>query len=128
MTTLFTNARLIDPEAKTETLGALLVKDGKIAEIYDDPDAYGNHMGIICNSYGKYLAPASSISASRSANPVSVTRKVSALQVWPPLPVASLQWSPAPTPCPPSTPRKFWNLSPAGPTKMPPCACYQCPP
>jgi dihydroorotase len=38
LTTLFTNARLIDPEALTETLGALLVKDGKIAEIFDHPD------------------------------------------------------------------------------------------
>ena len=33
MTLLFTNARLIDPEAGTDSLGALLVQDGKIAEI-----------------------------------------------------------------------------------------------
>ncbi|MEE9387378.1 MAG: dihydroorotase [Paracoccaceae bacterium] len=57
MTTLFTNARLIDPEAQTEILGALLVKDGKIAEIYDDPGAYGNHMEFICDAQGKCLAP-----------------------------------------------------------------------
>ncbi len=57
MTTLFTNTRLIDPEAGTDTIGALLVEDGKIAKIYDDPDAYGNHMEFICNSYGKCLAP-----------------------------------------------------------------------
>ena len=33
MTLLFINARLIDPEAGTDSLGALLVQDGKIAEI-----------------------------------------------------------------------------------------------
>ena len=33
MTLLFINARLIDPEAGTDSLGAMLVKDGKIAEI-----------------------------------------------------------------------------------------------
>ena len=33
MTLLFTNARLIDPEAGTDSLGVLLVQDGKIAEI-----------------------------------------------------------------------------------------------
>ncbi|CUH87734.1 Dihydroorotase [Phaeobacter sp. CECT 5382] len=32
MTLLFTNARLINPEAGTDSLGALLVQDGKIAE------------------------------------------------------------------------------------------------
>ena len=33
MTLLFTNARLIDPEAGTDTLGALLILEGKIAEV-----------------------------------------------------------------------------------------------
>jgi len=33
MNTLFTNARLIDPEAGTDRLGALLVEDGRIKEI-----------------------------------------------------------------------------------------------
>ena len=36
MTTLFTNARLIDPEAGTELSGALLVEDGKIKEIFPE--------------------------------------------------------------------------------------------
>ena len=31
--TLFTNARLIDPDAGTDTMGALLVEDGRIKEI-----------------------------------------------------------------------------------------------
>ncbi|MEP2718726.1 MAG: dihydroorotase, partial [Pseudophaeobacter sp.] len=33
MTLLFINARLIDPEAGTDSPGALLVQDGKIAEV-----------------------------------------------------------------------------------------------
>ena len=33
MTTLLHNARLIDPEAGTETLGAVRISDGKITEI-----------------------------------------------------------------------------------------------
>lgn len=49
MTTL-TNARLIDPETGTETLGALRIKNGRIAEILP-PDA----KGIDCK--GKCLAP-----------------------------------------------------------------------
>ncbi|GAB4539233.1 MAG: dihydroorotase [Ruegeria sp.] len=35
--TLFTNARLIDPEAGTETLGALWVQNGRIAQVFDTP-------------------------------------------------------------------------------------------
>lgn len=57
---LLTNARLIDPEAGTETLGALLIKDGRINEILpldvDLTDAQfpaGNRLD--CG--GKYLAP-----------------------------------------------------------------------
>ena len=61
MTTLFTNTRLIDPEAGTETLGALLVKDGKIAEIFDNPDPdFGSDeipMEFRYNSDGRFLAP-----------------------------------------------------------------------
>jgi len=36
MTTLFTNARLIDPEYKTDSPGCLLVQNGTIAEIIRD--------------------------------------------------------------------------------------------
>jgi len=48
--TLLTNARLIDPEAGTETLGGLRIEDGLIAEIL--PEMSG---GIDCG--GKCLAP-----------------------------------------------------------------------
>ena len=34
--TLFTNARLIDPVALTDSLGALLVADGRIVEVYEE--------------------------------------------------------------------------------------------
>ena len=52
---LFTNARLIDPIALTDTLGALLVRDGKIVEIFESPpDAKGAQI-IDCG--GKCLAP-----------------------------------------------------------------------
>jgi dihydroorotase len=34
MTTLFKNARLIDPEAGTDSLGSLLVRDGSISEVF----------------------------------------------------------------------------------------------
>ena len=60
MTTLFTNARLIDPEAGSDEHGALLVRDGKIltcgdeAEILKDIDRAGLDI-VDCN--GKYLAP-----------------------------------------------------------------------
>ncbi|WP_425051471.1 dihydroorotase [Psychromarinibacter sp. S121] len=53
--TLFTNARLIDPEAGTDTIGALRVTGGRIAEILAGPaDATGD-MVIDCG--GKCLAP-----------------------------------------------------------------------
>jgi len=48
--TLLTNARLIDPETGTETLGAVKIENGVIAEIL--PEAQG---GIDCG--GKCLAP-----------------------------------------------------------------------
>ncbi len=60
MTTLFTNARLIDPEAGSDELGALLVRGGKIlacgeeAEILKDIDRAGLEI-VDCN--GKCLAP-----------------------------------------------------------------------
>ncbi len=54
--TLFTNARIIDPEAATDRIGSLLIRDGVIAEVsYDGtPDATGATV-IDCN--GKCLAP-----------------------------------------------------------------------
>ncbi len=37
MTTLFTNARCIDPEAGTDAKGALLVENGKVTETFPEP-------------------------------------------------------------------------------------------
>jgi len=57
---LLTNARLIDPEARTETLGALLIKDGRINEILPhDIDLNDNKfpVGNRIDCGGKYLAP-----------------------------------------------------------------------
>jgi dihydroorotase len=53
--TIFINARLIDPVAQTDTLGALRIRDGVIAEIYDTakPDV----KGTIVNCAGNCLAP-----------------------------------------------------------------------
>ncbi|MDQ1901085.1 dihydroorotase [Paracoccus sp. WLY502] len=51
--TLFTNARLIDPEAQTDALGNLLVRDGVIKGI--DIDAPEGATVIDCN--GRALAP-----------------------------------------------------------------------
>lgn len=59
MTTLLTNARLIDPEGLTETPGALVVADGKIAEVLTQPventDTFPAGKVIDCG--GKCLAP-----------------------------------------------------------------------
>jgi dihydroorotase len=53
--TLFTNARLIDPVALTDTVGALLMRDSKIIDVFDiNPDANGAQI-IDCG--GKCLAP-----------------------------------------------------------------------
>jgi len=54
--TLFTNARLIDPVALTDSIGALLVTDGVIAAVYDEakPDVAGATV-LDCN--GMCLAP-----------------------------------------------------------------------
>ena len=54
--TLFTNARLIDPVALTDSPGALLVEDGVIRKVYDTPAPDITGPAIIdCN--GKCLAP-----------------------------------------------------------------------
>ena len=50
MTLTLTNARIIDPEAGTETLGAVRIEDGVIAEILP-----ASSDGIDCK--GKCLAP-----------------------------------------------------------------------
>ncbi|MGB5835447.1 MAG: dihydroorotase [Albidovulum sp.] len=54
MTNLLTNARLIDPEAGTDTLGALLVKNGQIVGIGDVKAPKG---ATIIDCGGKCLAP-----------------------------------------------------------------------
>ena len=53
MSTLFTNARLIDPEAQTDQIGSLLVEDGKIIAI--NPTNVTADDTIDCG--GKCLAP-----------------------------------------------------------------------
>ena len=55
MTTLFINARLIDPEQSQDVLGCLLVQDGKIAEIGPDIKAPGDAKVVDCA--GMCLAP-----------------------------------------------------------------------
>ena len=52
---LFTNARLIDPVALTDSLGALLVRDGKIVDVYETAPAANGATVIDCG--GKCLAP-----------------------------------------------------------------------
>ncbi|WP_371169449.1 dihydroorotase [Aliiroseovarius sp. 2305UL8-7] len=51
MTTTFTNARLIDPEAGTDALGSLTIEDGVIAGVNT------GETGDIIDCGGKYLAP-----------------------------------------------------------------------
>ncbi len=53
--TIFINARLIDPVAQTDSLGALRVHDGMIAEIYEDPKP--DVSGTVVNCAGNCLAP-----------------------------------------------------------------------
>ena len=53
MSTLFTNARVIDPENQTDELGSLLIEDGKIAAV--NPENVTATETIDCG--GKALAP-----------------------------------------------------------------------
>ena len=54
--TLFINARLINPVTQTDGLGALRVRDGIIAEVYDTPNPeFGDATIVDCG--GKCLAP-----------------------------------------------------------------------
>ena len=54
--TLFTNARLIDPEAARESLGSLLIENGMIVAVYDDAATMDDSATVI-DCAGKYLAP-----------------------------------------------------------------------
>ncbi|SFR97866.1 dihydroorotase [Yoonia litorea] len=54
--TLFTNARLIDPVALTDGEGAILVRDGKIAEIFEDANPAASDATVI-DCQGLCLAP-----------------------------------------------------------------------
>ena len=54
MTTLLTNARLIDPEALTETPGRVLIENGLIAAIGDTPAPKG---ATVIDCEGRCLAP-----------------------------------------------------------------------
>ncbi|WP_208347461.1 dihydroorotase [Pseudaestuariivita rosea] len=60
MTTLFTNARLIDPQAGTDQIGSLLVLDGLISKVFgQDTDLKEENITAV-NSFdcaGKCLAP-----------------------------------------------------------------------
>ena len=59
MTLLLTNARLIDPEAGTEALGAVLIEDGVIARIFDTPDGMPDKSPTLrrLDADGKCIAP-----------------------------------------------------------------------
>jgi dihydroorotase len=63
MTTLFKNARLIDPEAGTDSLGSLLVRDGRINEVFAEDVDFEKLFSDTKNSpkvidcAGKCLAP-----------------------------------------------------------------------
>ena len=63
MSTLFINAKLIDPEAGTETLGALFVADGVINEVLTQAPEniemfrMRNKSATVVDCGGKHLAP-----------------------------------------------------------------------
>ena len=54
---LVTNARLIDPEAGDVREGAVLIEDGVIARVFDDPEPYGLAAIPMRNAAGRFLAP-----------------------------------------------------------------------
>ncbi len=56
MNILFSNARLIDPEARTDTIGALLVADGAIKQVFSDREPKGKFDQVV-DCEGKCLAP-----------------------------------------------------------------------
>ena len=59
MTTILTNARLIDPETLTECLGTLVITDGKITEVLTQPFEKTETFptGKVIDCHGKCLAP-----------------------------------------------------------------------
>ena len=57
MSTLFTNARLIDPDAGTDGPGGLLVREGAIAEIWQGPAREGIQAAAVVDAGGMCLAP-----------------------------------------------------------------------
>ena len=54
--TLFINARLIDPVAQTDLMGALLVSDGVISQVFEDPQPVVKG-AVVVNCAGHCLAP-----------------------------------------------------------------------
>ena len=60
MSTLFENARLIDPEAQTDSIGSVLVEAGKISRIFGadaDLSDVRNAAADVVDCDGKALAP-----------------------------------------------------------------------
>ena len=57
MTQLFTNLRLLDPEANRLAPGALLVRDGKIAEVLDATPDRAPEGAEVIDCDGHVLAP-----------------------------------------------------------------------
>ncbi len=55
--TLFTNARLIDPEAGTDSLGSLRVRDGRILQIASDPAPSADDGDTVVDCAGACLSP-----------------------------------------------------------------------
>ena len=55
MRTLFKNARIVDPEALSETIGSLLIDDGKIVASLNVDDEVSAEVVVDCD--GKVLAP-----------------------------------------------------------------------
>lgn len=58
---LISNVRLIDPEGDVVTQGAVLLRDGKIAQIFDHPDPQVDHGNVPdahrLDGQGRFLAP-----------------------------------------------------------------------
>lgn len=52
-----TNARIINPEAGTDTLGSILIENGKISEIYADNQSFNFKIETTIDCDGKCLAP-----------------------------------------------------------------------
>ena len=57
MKSLLTNARIINPEAGTDTLGSILIENGKISEIYADNQSFNFKIETTIDCGGKCLAP-----------------------------------------------------------------------